>query len=332
MPKKVLLIRFSSLGDVVLTSALFEPLFKRNFEIHLLTYKPYDQLFGEDKRVKTLGVSKEELKKNLKGLIKRLNTEGYFAVLDLHANPKSFLIRNLLRAGIKAVYKKRSLYRRFCVLLNRFGLAEKLKRKTFNVVEAYAQTLRVLGIEEKKPRPSVEVDENTFRETLRRFNLKGKKYIVLGVGARYRKKEYPHFGKLAEILNRRGFEVVLVGDKRDYERTKHFKGVLNLCGKLNLTESLHVLKGAALFVGNDSGTTHMARAVKTPVAVIYGGTHPCLGFSPFPDEGIVITKNLPCCPCDLHGKGGCRRNFECLDIPPEEVWEKIEAAFGGIKL
>jgi ADP-heptose:LPS heptosyltransferase len=73
-------------------------------------------------------------------------------------------------------------------------------------------------------------------------------------------------------------KVVLVGDKRDYERSKDWRGVVNLAGKLSLIDSLGVLKGAKLFVGNDSGATHMARAVGTKVAVFFGGTHPCLGF------------------------------------------------------
>jgi len=318
------LIRFSSLGDVVLTSAVVEPLVKNGFEVELLTYTPYGELFSEDKRVSVIEVAKEEVKGNLKGLIKRLNRRGYHAILDLHANLKSFLIRNLVSAEVKEVYKKRSLQRRFCVFLNRFGWADSLKRKTFNVVEAYARTLGVLGIEVKLPRPFIGVNASSAEETLKRFNLQAGSYVVLGVGARYKKKEYPHFEELSKLLTARGFSVVLIGDRRDYEKTKHFKGVLNLCGKLSLLESLHVLKGARLYVGNDSGATHMARAVKTPVAVIYGGTHPCLGFAPFPDEGVVITRNLKCSPCDIHGKGDCKRNFECLNISPQRVLEEVE--------
>jgi ADP-heptose:LPS heptosyltransferase len=60
------------------------------------------------------------------------------------------------------------------------------------------------------------------------------------------------------------------------------------------------------------------------VFTIYGGTHPCLGFAPYPDEGKIIFKNLPCSPCDIHGKGKCKfKDYRCLDIPPQRVLKEI---------
>jgi len=323
MPRKVLLVRFSSLGDVVLTSALLEPLFRNSFEVHLLTFEPYGGLFIDDRRVKVIETSREELRKNLKGLIERLNAEGYYALIDLHANLRSLLIRRKTAAEVKAAYDKRALFRRVCVLLNRLGFG-KLKEKPFSVVEAYAKTLKVLGIEEKHPRPKIEINKSAAEELLKQYDLKRGEFVVLGIGARYPKKAYPHFEELSKLLLKEGYKVVLVGDRADYERSKHWKGVINLCGKLSLIESLRLLSAARLFVGNDSGATHMARAVKTPVITIFGGTHPCLGFAPHPDEGLVLTKNLPCSPCDLHGKGDCPKNFECLDLPPTEIFQKIK--------
>jgi len=323
--KKVLIIRFSSLGDVVLTSAILDPLHKKDgYKIDLLTYKPYGELFKEDPRINNIiQIRREDFRKNFQKLLEILKSSNYYAILDLHANLKSFLLRNLVPARVKVTYRKRSLYRRLCVFLNHLGWAKNLKKKNFNVLEAYAKTLEVLGIKEHQPRPKVLLNKNRTEEVLKSFGLQRGKYIVLGIGARYRKKEYPYFQQLAEYLLRIGkkekFEVVLVGDKRDYEKSKMWKGVVNLCGKLNLNESLHILKGAKLFIGNDSGATHMARAVGTRVVVIYGGTHPCLGFAPYSDEGVIISKDLPCSPCDIHGKGKCKKNYTCLNIEPETI-------------
>jgi heptosyltransferase-2 len=320
MTKKVFLIRFSSLGDVVLTSSLFGELYKNNYEVYLITFKPYGELFKEDYRVKVIEVDKSSLKslKDIYNLAKELNKLNPFAVVDLHKNPKSFLIKTFLKGEIKSSYNKRSLFRRFCVFLNRFVLAKNLKKKGKNVLELYAEALKPLKVEIKNPRPKILIDENRTEEFLKKLNLQRNEYVVLGIGARYRKKEYPHFERLANLLSK-DFKVVLVGDKRDYERSKDWRGVVNLSGKLSLTDSLRILKGAKLFVGNDSGATHMARAVGTKVAVFFGGTHPCLGFAPYPDEGTIISKNLPCSPCDIHGKGGCSKNYECLDISPREA-------------
>ena len=324
MTKKVLLIRFSSLGDVVLTSSLLGELYKNNYEVYLITFKPYGELFKEDPRVRVVEVEKNTLRglKGISNLARELNNLNPFAVVDLHKNPKSFLLKTLLRAEIKSSYKKRSLFRRFCVFLNRLGLANSLKERGRNVLELYAKALKPLGVEVKNPRPRIVLDENRTEEFLKKLDLRRGEYVVLGIGARYRKKEYPHFGKLAELLSR-DFKVVLVGDKKDYERSKDWKNVVNLAGRLSLLESLRVLKGAKLFIGNDSGATHMARAVGTKVAVFFGGTHPCFGFAPYPDEGVIISKNLPCSPCDIHGKGDCPKNYECLNISPREAGQVI---------
>jgi len=321
--EKVVLLRFSSLGDVVLTSALVEPLVKNGFRPLLVTYQPFDQLFKEDKRLDVFAFRKGDFFKNLLQLKDLIEQYKPKAVLDLHKNLKTLLLKSLIRAPIKVSYPKNSLQRRACVFFNRLGAAKSLKRRPFNVVEAYGETLKALGIEANNLRPKIELNPQKVERTLETYNLTKEPYIVIGVGARYRKKRYPYFGELSSLLNREGFKVVLIGDKRDFELTKEWKDVINLCGKVNLLESLHILKGAAFYIGNDSGATHMARAVGKKVVVIYGGTHPCLGFAPYPDEGIVISKYLDCSPCDLHGKGKCKRNFECLEIPPKEVLRHI---------
>ena len=325
MPRKVFLLRFSSLGDVVLTSALVEPLVEAGFSPVLITYAPYGSLFEEDRRLKVVEIPKEHLR-GAKGIIstaRELSLLSPYAVIDLHSNPKSLLLSGLLPAEVKVKYRKHSLRRRICVLLNRFGLAKGLKEKPLDVLELYAETLKGLGVNINRPRPRIELNEKRTPEVLERFGLSPGGYIVLGIGARYRSKAYPRFRELATLLTDRGFKVVLVGDRKDYETSKGWKEVVNLCGKLSLNESLHIMRGALLFAGNDSGATHMARAVGTKVLVIYGGTHPCLGFAPHPDEGKVIFKNLPCSPCHIHGTNSCPRDFECLDIPPSQLGNEI---------
>ena len=75
-------------------------------------------------------------------------------------------------------------------------------------------------------------------------------------------------------------------------------------------------------VSNDSAALHMGRAVKVPVLAIFGPTHPAFGFAPYEDEGVAVTRNLPCSPCSVHGKTRCKRR-ECFDIPPEEIAVKF---------
>ena len=156
-------------------------------------------------------------------------------------------------------------------------------------------------------------------EKLREFLPRGD-FVVLAPGARYRKKRYPYFKELADIFLENGFGVVWVGDEEDRRVLGEVKG-LNLCGRLSIPDVLGVIRLGRLFVGNDSGLLHCARAVGTPSVQIYGGTHPTLGFSLYPEEGRVVIKNLDCQPCDVHGKGKCRLgDYRCLEIEPAYIF------------
>ncbi|SHK40930.1 glycosyltransferase family 9 protein [Thermocrinis minervae] len=300
MDKKALLVRFSSLGDVVLVSSLFDPLISLGYRPFLLTFEPYGELFSDDKRVEVIQIRKDELLKTVNIL------KGFDLYIDLHKNLRSMLLRLLIR-GRWLSYDKQSIRRRLSVTFKVF-------RKPYNVLESYGKILGVNHI-----RPKIEVSQerlNLLREKV------GEGFIAVGPGARYRKKRYPYFEEVVNKLIGLGFKVVLVGSAEERDLVKH-PLALNLCGELSLVDTLAVLKLARLFIGNDSGLLHMARAVKTKVLQIYGGTHPTLGFSVFEDEGKYLIKGLDCQPCDVHGKGKCKyADYRCLEIDPRRIVEE----------
>ncbi len=305
MAKKALILRFSSLGDVVLTSVLFEPLIERGFSPHLLTFKPYDELFVDDERVEVIGVTKEEA--TSPGLVERLKREGFELFVDVHVNLRTLYLKWKL-GGRWVRYRKESLRRR---------LATKFKffRKRYYVTESY---LKAIGVSKRPALPDIKVSQ----ERLERVKelLPSTDFVALAPGARYRKKMYPHFRKVARLLRREGIEVVWVGSEE--EAPLAGEG-LNLCGKVSLSDLLAVLKLSKVFVGNDSGLLHCARAVGTRAVQIYGGTHPTLGFSLYPQEGAVIIRDLDCQPCDVHGKGECKfGDYRCLEINPSQIVEQ----------
>ncbi|WP_461831953.1 glycosyltransferase family 9 protein [Aquifex sp.] len=301
---RALILRFSSLGDVVLTSSLFEPLKEKGYEIDLLTFKPYGKLFTDDDRVNVIETTKENLLKDIKKL-----RNDYNLKIDLHKNLKSYLVR-LLLGGKWRSYPKESIRRRLSVYFKFF-------RKRYYVPEAYAKSLKGI-VEIKSPRPFIKVSESRVKKFRELYG----DYIVIAPGARYKKKRYPYYKELSELLVREGFKVIILGDERDYKLSEDFPGI-NLCGRLDLIDVLAVIKGAKLFIGNDSGLLHCARAVKTKAIQIYGGTHPTLGFALYPDEGLIFCKCLDCQPCDIHGKGKCFINYRCLDISPIKIFEQV---------
>ena len=317
---KVGIIRFSSLGDVILASAVLEPLYKEGAEITFITFKPYDELFGYDYRIKeVLAVEKKQLStlKEIKAFSK--NLKDLDVVIDLHSNLRSRLISFFSKKQTLR-YDKRSLYRR---LLTKPGLKKfALKRlREFNVVNAYLEPVRKLGFSiDSNPKPKIILNDTNVSHVL------PKKFVALGTGARYKGKMYPFYPEVANILIEKGFSVVLVGSESDkkVDKRTYPSDILDLRGKLSLIDSLKVLARADFVISNDSAIAHMARAVSTLVLMIYGATHPAFGFYPFEYEGAYLYANLPCQPCDLHGKKECKyKNYPCFEaIKPEVVVKK----------
>ena len=319
--KRVLIIRFSSLGDVILASSVIEPLYERGFSIDFLTFKPFNEIFLEDYRLNAvLSVEKENLK-SLKDIKKfSENLKRYDYILDLHNNLRTYLLSFF--SGKKFIrYNKKSLKRR--LLITSFG-KKFISLKNFNVLKAYQETLKYLSIENSKIYKSKIVLKDDEIVSIRRKLPEN--FIAIGTGARYKNKIYPFYPEVAESLLKEGFNVVLIGSKEDkrLDNRDYPKEVVDLRGLLSLRESIATLKNAVLTISNDSAVAHMSRAVSTPVLMIYGATHPSFGFAPLKDEGSYIFANLKCQPCDLHGKKKCIYDKpECLySISPEAVVKK----------
>lgn len=311
--KRVLVIRLSSLGDVILSTAVIQPLWEKGYKVDFLTFKPFDEIFKNDYRLnKVFGIEREKLK-SLKDIIsfsKKLDKYDY--IIDIHKNLRTFII-SLFIEGKTLRYKKEAIKRRIGRL-----------NREFNVVYAYLDTLSSIGID--KPytyRPKVIISEEE-KEKMKR--ILPEKFISIGTGARYKNKVYPFYNKVADLLIQRGYNIVLVGSAEDKSMDKNIysENIIDLRGKLTLRESLSVISNGMLTISNDSAVAHMSRATGVPVLMIYGATHPYLGFAPLKDEGDYIFKNLPCQPCDIHGKGECKRSdVACLTtIEPKEIVER----------
>jgi len=312
---KVAIIRFSSLGDVILTSAVVEALFQNGIKPYFITFSSFAPLFEKDFRLSGL-ISVEKGQVKTVSDIKRFsqNLKEFDLILDLHVNLRSFLITKF--SGVKTVrYDKKSAKRR---LLTKPFFKKLVNLRGFNVVYAYLDTLKSLQIKGLYSyRPRLIIDESDRPE----IDLPDR-FVAIGAGARYKGKMYPFYDKVIKNLSKEGINTVLIGSKEDKESDKNiYDSALDLRGKLSLRQSLYVLSKASVVVSNDSAVSHMARAVKTKVLMIYGATHPDFGFAPLPDEGKYLFADLPCQPCDLHGKKECRfKDFRCFSkIEPEKV-------------
>ena len=124
--------------------------------------------------------------------------------------------------------------------------------------------------------------------------------------------------------------IVLIGTEQEKNLTAELASVseteiLNLGGRTTLIESAVIIKHSDLFISGDCGPMHIAAAFEVPQIAIFGATHPKLGFAPLNPNANVLSLNLDCSPCSLHGNNSCPKgHFKCMkDLSPEMVIQKI---------
>ena len=326
----ILIIRFSSLGDVVLTAGVVESVRRRYPDacVTFLTKSPYVPVFGSDNRIDTVvGIDGDETPPEIRDLF---GTNTFDIVIDLHSNLRSFFVTSLLKSPRKLRVRKHALARRVMIWSrNRF-------RRRFDTLDQYMSALRPLEISERflpeiTPDPSA-VDEAKHILAGERWHDKSR-FIGIAPGAKHATKRWNEssFAQLAESLIDNRDSVVFIGDSNDAgiidrirtmmtHNTRSFAGTFDIKGTIGLISQLDCL------VCNDSGPMHLAGALGTPFAAIFGPTHPDLGFCPGYAKGEVIHTGVPCSPCSIHGSSPCRlKNRECMDgITPEKVLETVQ--------
>jgi heptosyltransferase-2 len=337
-PEKILIIRFSSLGDIVLTTSVIKSL-KQKFPqspIFFLTKSQYQDLLKNDPHIFSLiKFDPKEKHKGISGflkLIQELKAFEFDLVVDLHGNLRSFLVRHLLKTELKIKYDKRWLAR---FLLVHFKF---IKVKPMHTVDSYLEALKRIGVNSVEKDPQIflnEKGENFLKDFLLEKNIE-KDDIVVGIHpkAKWETKRWDEekFNQVCQILNQKlKVKIILFGDQKDQEvierispqgeSQKIFKAV-----NLPLNKFMSLIKRCDCFITNDSGPMHIASALGVPVVAIFGPTHPKLGFSPRGSENVVLTANVKCSPCSLHGEKKCHKKSRlCMDlIQPEMVADSVE--------
>ena len=336
--KQILVVRFSSLGDVVLTTPVLGAL-KAKFprcRIFFLTKAQYADLVRDDPRISHLiEFYPERQHKGLTGfmnLISQLRRYEFDLLIDLHANLRSFLVRRLVKSKTKLKYDKRWLFR-FLMVHLKF-----LKTEDVHTVESYLEALRKIPVEvdDKNPTVFLGQDDVKFAEHFLLERNVEKDDIVVGVhpGARWKTKRWDEarFAQACRtLIDRFKCKVLLFGDSgeerlvEDIEKELPKAKALKAVG-LSLGALMALIQRCACLVTNDSGPMHIASALSVPVVAIFGPTHPRLGFAPLGSRSVVLCADVDCSPCSLHGGKRCwKKSKLCMDlIQPEMAVEAVE--------
>lgn len=313
---KILVIRFSSMGDIIYTTPVVRCLKKQlpDAEVHFLTKSAFKYIYDNNPYVDRLLL----LKPTLAETIEEIKSEKYDYIIDLHNNLRTSLIK--LRTGIKSSTYKKQRLRKWLSLKFNLKLVPPI-----HLVERYLKTVKFLGVKnDGKPIDYYVKAEYDLDKLLPESYQR--KYIAFVIGATHFTKRMPN-EKIINICRQIDLPVVLLGGadvKANGDAIANAIGdkIYNACGVTSLDESVFLVSKAQKVLGFDTGLTHIAEAFNNPIGSIWGGTVPeLLGVQPYMVKGAeVIGVELPCRPCSKFGLEKCPLgHFKCMTDIPEDI-------------
>ncbi|MGE3608091.1 MAG: glycosyltransferase family 9 protein [Bacteriovoracaceae bacterium] len=332
----ILLIRFSSMGDIVLQTATINwlrALLGPELRITFVTSKEFSSLVEEHPFVNQVihfDRKGKESWKDFKHKISQINQKTPIdLILDVHGTMRSFRLKMAFWFIPSLTVDKRRWERFFLVKFKnkylkrlfsstRFGMENQVERiiKDFDFI---FNDMR--AIERTRKFRNGPHSELTSLRSVESYPLKNS-YIAISPSASFQFKRWPidSFVQLAqELLKRTSHDIVILGGPSD-DFCNAFKAIdserlINLQGKTSLKESMSILSQAILSIGNDSGMNHIAEAYGVPCLTLFGPTDPLFGFAPHGDKSKFISKELWCRPCSTTGSKKCFRDRHyCMEM------------------
>jgi ADP-heptose:LPS heptosyltransferase len=316
--KKILVLRFSSIGDIVLTTPVIRALKLQvpEAEVHYATKLQFKAVVAANPYIDKV----HYLGPQLKELVAALRQEKFDYIVDLHNNLRSRLIRQQLQVPSQGFDK---LNRRKWLLVNlKWGRLPDL-----HIVDRYLGAARRLGIENDGRGLDyfIPAQEEVALSVLPELFRQG--YVAFAIGAQHATKRLPA-DKIIALCEKINQPIVLMGGKEDLatgeQVTEYFRHrvpnhqqqttVYNACGQFSLNQSASLIKQSRMVFSHDTGLMHIAAAFQKKIFSIWGNTIPEFGMYPYQTEFVVLERRgLPCRPCSKIGYRQCPQgHFKCM--------------------
>ncbi len=317
---KILILRFSSLGDLILMSPLIRTLREElpESEIHIACKAKYIDIFTENKCINRVYMLHGGGFLELIRMLTRLRGERYDVVIDAHNVLRSRLLFHLIPAARKITIEKEHTKKLLLI-----GGKVNLYDSVVSQCDRYLECARKLGLAvyERPTELSISTPaEERVGELLVGAGIAGKPIVAIAPGARWATKRWPaeHFVGLIRALLDRGLGTILIGGDAETTLTARIAGrcpgTLDVAGSLSLLETGAVLKRCECLVTNDSAPLHIAEAVGTPVVAVFGPTVSEFGYYPRLPKSVAVEIDLDCRPCSRNGARPCPLGTkECLE-------------------
>jgi heptosyltransferase-2 len=325
---KILIIRFSSIGDIVLATPVFRCVKEQleNVELHFLCKKAFKDVTIANPYIDHFHYFDGDINK----VAEELNQHTFDYVIDLHKNFRTYKLRRKVKSKWYS-FKKLSVQK---FILTKFYIDVMPKR---HISLRSLDAVKPLGVRDdgKGLDYFIPKEEEIDYSDLPASHYFG--FIALIIGASYATKKLPVY-KLKELCSQINFPIVLVGGKEDAEEGRLVAEldpvkIYNACGKFSLNGSADIVRKAKLIISHDTGLQYIASAFNKRVLAIWGGTSPKLDVEPYYGTNnlslhINFVLNLYCQPCSNFGTKKCPEgHFKCMknqDI--KDIASKTEAA------
>ncbi|MDE0771597.1 MAG: glycosyltransferase family 9 protein [Salibacteraceae bacterium] len=324
MTPKILIIRFSSIGDLVLTTPVIR-IAKQQIEgseVHLVTKNAFSSVVEANPYLDKVHV----LENDLKALIEELKQEGFTHVIDLHNNLRSRKIKKALKLPSKS-FTKLNIEKWLAVNFKQIH-----RLPDTHIVDRYLETLSGFNIknDQKGLDYFIPKKDKVDLKNLPESHRTG--YLAWVIGGSYATKMLPN-EKIIEVLSRIEKPVVLLGGPEDAVNGKLISeklgdNVFNACGKFNINQSASLVEQATKVLSNDTGLMHVAAAFNKRTLSFWGNTIPEFGMYPYMPENqnkstIMEVADLGCRPCSKLGHKKCpKKHFHCMQLIDSD---KVEA-------
>jgi ADP-heptose:LPS heptosyltransferase len=314
MGLKLLFVRFSSIGDIVLTSAAIRCAKNqlKDVEIHFLSKKSMKMVMEHSPYIDHF----HYLDKDFSTLVKSLKEEKFDYVIDLHKNLRTLRLKFALGVPVLSYFKANVAK----FLLSKFGINKMPDR---HIALRYVDTISSLGVQYDGLGLDFHLPEQ-LEEPILAKSFQGN-YVAFVIGATYFTKKMP-VQKIIDLLHQVDAQIILIGGKAEKEEgdliaSQFPEKVWNACGEFSLHQSAFLVKNAQLVIAHDTGLMHIACAFSKNMLMLWGGTSPSLQFYPFYSEHSkqfafnALVQGLSCQPCSHFGLTKCPKgHFNCMNL------------------
>ncbi|MDB9910380.1 glycosyltransferase family 9 protein [Flavobacteriales bacterium] len=310
---KILVVRFSSIGDIVLTTPVVRMLKKQlNAQVHFLTKSAYVSLLKNNPYIDSV----YQIQNSITEVIPDLKKEKYDHVIDLHSNLRAQILK--FRLGVAAKSFNKLNMEKF--MLTNFKLDNMPK---IHIVDRYLETVKHLGIKNDNQGLDFFLSANDKFD----ISIFPKNYIVFVIGGQHATKILPN-EKIISIIKKVNKPVLLIGGPEDAHKgeeiAKACDKVVNTCGKYSILQSASLVQQATMVITHDTGMMHIAAAFNKKIYSVWGNTVPEFGMYPYLESEQskrIEVKGLNCRPCSKIGYDKCPKgHFKCMQEIDENLF------------